>query len=337
MKKGFTLIEMLIVILIGMLIIGVLVGLYVAHQKIQVPTKMISDISEIQRAGITQLEWIFSRWGTGTPCNDPTGANICTRIRPCDINGNFHFYPPPSSLCISIRSGDPCSEVWLYGNLEGIGIASNVYRDRIRLISCRLSTEGNKNCFHIMRHGRFFRDANNQSKVLIFGLSELNRQNAECLDPSYLDPSFYNAEANRISTIYNGFIQNQAGNLQNFLLLEGGDIIIRVPKLIRLYCNTNPNEGRLWLYMDLTYNFSDIPQNCLINETIEISPVENFRVSIVTPNEQITETFPRNNPQDGNYLNLSVGSIKVDITFRNFEDPSNPNYKTYQVIRYFGR
>ncbi|GEM_PF-595175 len=342
MKKGFTIIEMLIVILIGVLIIGVMVGLYVAHQRAQVPTKMVSDILEIQRSGIAQLEWIFSRWGTGTPCNDPTGANICTRIRPCDIENvcdiktnpqNPNCYPPPSSLCISISNGTPCSEVWFYGNLEGMGIASYVYRDRIRLVSCRLKTENNNNCFHIMRHGRFFRDANNQNVALIFGLSELSEQNAECLSPSYLDPATYNADANRVAVIYNGNILNQAGNLQNWLLLEGGDIIIRVPKLIHLYCETGP-DGRRWLKMDLT----DKAENCNANEpAINISPVENFYVSIVTSNEEITDTSQIDNPQDSNYLNLSSASIKVDITFRNFENQTSPNYKTYRIIRYFGR
>jgi type II secretory pathway pseudopilin PulG len=338
MKKiGFTLIEMLIVILIGVLIIGVMVGLYVAHQRVQGPIKMTSDITEIQRAGIAQLEWIFSRWGTGTPCNDPTRANICTRIRPCDINGNFS-YPPPSSLCVSIRSGSPCGEMWFYANLEGVGIISNVYRDEVRLVSCRLRTDENNNCFHIMRYGRFFRDANNNAIALIFRLTGLAPQNAECLDARYLNPAEYNARASRTATIYNGNIINQQGQPQDWLLLEGGDIIIRVPKRVHLYCGTGP-DNRLWLKMDLT----DMAENCTANEpSINISPVESFRPFIMIPigggNEIVDNTFGRNNPQSNStYLNSPLGVIGVEINFRNFENPNSPNYRNYRIIRYFGR
>lgn len=353
MKKGFTLIEMLIVILIGVLIIGVLVGLYIVHQQVQAPTKVTSDILEIQRAGMAQLEWIFSRWGTGTPCNDPTGANICTRIRPCDLIGNF-TYPPPSSLCVSIRNNNICDEVWFYANLEGVAIANNVYRDRIRLVSCRLKSveeNGNRYCFHIMRHGRFFRDANNNNIALIFGLNELNNQNAECLDSSYLNPASYNAEASRIANIYNGNITNQQGNLQNWLALEGGDIIIMLPKLIHLYCEED-DSGINWLMMKLTMpghnvnvpGINPLPSNCtqdidIVDNSpaIRIAPVTSFQVSIIAPNiSPIEDTFPYNNPF-GSYLNESSGSIRVDITFRNFENPNSPNYKTYKAIRYFGR
>lgn len=356
MKKGFTLIEMLIVILIGVLVIGVLVGLYIAHQRAQGPIKMTSDIVEIQRAGIAQLEWIFSRWGTGTPCNDPTGANICTRIRPCDIENvcnienlsrdcssttvsNTPCYPPPSSLCVSVKSGNPCGEIWFYANFEGIGIISDVYRDMVRLVSCRLKTETRSNCFHIMRYGRFFRDATNDTKALIFGLSSLTPQDAECLDERYLNPAEYNAQASRTTTIYNGYIRNQQGNLQSWLNLEGGDIVIRVPKLVHLYCE-NGRDGRLWLRMDLC----DMAGNCTANEYgIDISPVESFYPFIAIPvgggNERIyNETYGVNNPANmGTYLNSPQGVIGVDITFRNFEDPSSPDYRTYRVIRYFGR
>jgi len=337
-KRGFTLIEMLIVILIGVLIIGVMVGLYIAHQRVQGPIKMTSDITEIQRAGIAQLEWIFSRWGTGTPCNDPTGANICTRIRPCDINGDFS-YPPPSSLCVSIRSGSPCGEMWFYANLEGVGIISNVYRDEVRLVSCRLRTTENNNCFHIMRYGRFFRDATNDTIALIFRLTGLSPQNAECLDARYLNPAEYNAIASRTATIYNGNVTNQQGQLQNWLLLEGGDIVIRVPKRVRLYCDPGP-DNRLWLKMDLT----DMAEDCVVNEpSINISPVESFRPFIVIPagiggNETIGDTFGRNNPvANATYLNAPYGAIGVEITFRNFEEPNSPNYRNYRIIRYFGR
>ncbi len=345
MKKGFTLIELLIVLVIASLILGALVGLYIAQQKTQTPLKSISDVVEIERNAIAQLEWLFSRWGTGTPCNDPTGANICTRIRPCTINGNF-IYPPPSTLCVSIRDGNPCGEIWFYANFEGMAVVNNVYRNKAHLLSCRLKTEddnGNKYCFHIMRYARFFRDTNDNNKALIFQLSGLpdNQQNVECIDETYTNPAIYNAECNRTATILNGNITNQHGELQDWLNLEGGDIIIHLPKLIHLYCEAE--NGIYWLKMEKMFPNNVIPNNCtkdrnIIGETIWIAPVVNFTPSILVKDEApITDTSGRDNPLSANYLNAETGAVRLDITFRNLEDEDSPNYRTVRVIRVFGR
>lgn len=324
MKKGFTLIELLVVILISVLIIGAVTGLYIAHQKIQAPTKAMSDIVEIQRAGMAQLEWLFSRWGTGTPCNNL--ANICTKIISCDINGTF-VYPPPSSLCVTIVKRDPCDELYFYANLEGLAIVNDVSVNKARLLSCRLKEkdeEGNKYCFYIMRHGRFFRDASNNSQVLIFGLENLNPQNVDCIDYQYTNPATYNAECSRNATIYNGAIL-QGGIPQNWLLLEGGDIVMHIPKLIKLYCERD-EKGILWIEMKKLMpgidvpGINPIPENCtkdlnIIQKEppIRISPVESFKVS------------------------SESNGIRVEIVFRNFENPTSPNYQTMRVVRYFGR
>ena len=351
MKKGFTLIELLIVLVIASLILGALVGLYIAQQRIQTPLKSTSDVVEIERNAMAQLEWLFSRWGTGTPCNDPTGTNICTRIRPCTINGNF-TYPPPSTLCVSVRNGNPCGEIWFYANFEGmaivnkIGVESGV--EKAYLLSCRLKTEddnGNKYCFHIMRYARFFRDTNDTDKALIFQLSGLpdNQQNAECIDETYTNPTIHNAECNRNATILNGNITNQHGYLQDWLNLEGGDIIIHLPKLIHLYCE--PENGIYWLKMKRMFPDNVIPNNCTKDrniieeeEPIWIAPVGNFTPSILVKDESpITDTFGRDNPSSASYLNAETGAVKLDITFRNLEDQTSPNYRTFRVIRVFGR
>lgn len=325
MKKGFTLIEMLIVILIGILIIGIIVGLYIAHQRFQTPTKMTSDIEEIQRIALAQLEWIFSRWGTGTPCynyNETNSTNpvTCTRVVQCDTRCDIEnpTYPPPSSLCITKVSGEPCDEICFYSNLEGVGVVNNVYRDIAQLVSCRLKTQNYNNCFHIIRYGKFFTDDNNKTQILVFKLNNLTPQNAECLHENYLKPEKYNAQVSRNATIYNGTINNQ-----NWLLLEGGDIIVRAPKRVRLYCDSGP-DNRLWLKMELKDLAQILNQNlegnCNGTEYINIAPVENFRAWL---------EYSSNNTQ--------LASIKIRITFRNFENPEAPNYRTYTVERYFGR
>ena len=347
MKKGFTLIELLIVLVIASLILGALVGLYIAQQRTQTPLKSTSDVVEIQRSAMAQLEWLFSRWGTATPCNDPTGTNICTRIRPCTINGNF-TYPPPSTLCVSIEDGNPCGEIWFYANFEGmavvnrIGVESGV--ERAYLLSCRLRTEsndGDRFCFHIMRHARFFRDTNDTNRALIFQLSDLDNQNAECIDETFTNPTVHNAECNRNATILNGNVTNQHGQLQDWLNLEGGDIIIHLPKLIHLYCEAE--NGIYWLKMERLFPDNVIPNNCtqdidIIGETIWIAPVVNFTPSILVRDESpITDTSGRDDPSSANYLNAETGAVKLDITFRNLEDEDSPNYRTLRVIRVFGR
>jgi len=91
--------------------------------------------------------------------------------------------------------------------------------------------------------------------------------------------------------------------------------------------------------MDLT----DMAEDCVANEpSINISPVESFRPFIMIPvgggNETIGDTFGRNNPvANATYLNSPLGVIGVEINFRNFEDPNSPDYRTYRIIRYFGR
>ena len=347
MKKGFTLIELLIVLVIASLILGALVGLYIAQQRTQTPLKSTSDVVGIQRGAMAQLEWLFSRWGTGTPCNDPTGTNICTRIRPCTINGIF-TYPPPSTLCVSVKNGTPCGEIWFYANFEGVAIVNKIGVEsgveKAHLLSCRLKTEdndGNKYCFHIMRHARFFRDTNDTAKALIFQLSGLDNQNAECIDEEYTNPTKYNAECNRNATILNGNIANQHGQPQNWLNLEGGDIIIHLPKLIHLYCESE--DGIYWLKMEKLFPNNVIPNNCtkdrnIIGETIWIAPVARFTPSILVKDESpITDTSGRDNPLSANYLNAETGAVKLDITFRNLEDQTSPNYRTVRVIRVFGR
>jgi prepilin-type N-terminal cleavage/methylation domain-containing protein len=348
-KKGFSLIELLVVLIITSLVLGALVALYITHQRIQSPLKSTSDVIEIQRGAIAQFEWLFSRWGTGTPCNDPTGANICTRIRPCSINGNF-YYPPPSTLCVNVKENYPCGEIWFYANFEGMAIVNKIgveeNTEKAYLLSCRLKTRdenGDKYCFHIMRHSRFFRDANDNNIVLIFQLNDLDNQNAECIDEEYTNPTKYNTKCIRVANILNGNVTNQQGQLQNWLNLEGGDAIVHLPYLIHLYCENE--NGIYWLKMKKTFgDINVLPSNCtkdidiIRNEPpIWIAPVVRFIPSILVNNEEITDTSVRDNPLGANYLNAATGAVKIDITFRNFENPNSPYYRTFRVIRVFGR
>jgi len=192
-----------------------------------------------------------------------------------------------------------------------------------------------------MRYARFFRDTNDTNKALIFQLSDLNNQNAECIDEKYTNPTIHNAECNRNATILNGNIINQHGQLQDWLNLEGGDIIIHLPKLIHLYCEAE--NGTYWLKMEKLFPNNVIPNNCTkdintIGETIWIAPIVRFTPYILVRDESpISDTSGRDNPSSANYLNAETGAVKLDITFRNLEDQTSPNYRTVRVIRVFGR
>jgi len=348
-KKGFTLLELVIVMLLGLFIVGIILGLFIVSQQLQTPGKSVSDVVEVARSGMAQLEWIFSRWGTGTPCNDPTGANTCTRIRACDISGNFS-YPPPSTLCVTIRAGKPCGQIWFYANLRGMAIVNNIYRNEAHLLSCRLQSKdenGNHFCFQIMRYGRFLRDYEHPKKILFWRLNDLNHQNAECLSEEYLNTYKYNAESDRKVEALNGKLQNATGGLTNYLLLEGGDMLLNIPLLIHLYCSPPDKNGIIWLEMDEIFPKWDkeIPSYCSADikaaQTyhIKIAPVTSFFPYLVFNSKngikEVNDTSSMSNPNSSNYLDVPEAAIKVEITFRSLKPLKG--YKTLKMIRYFGR
>ncbi len=269
-SKGLTLAEIMIAIAISIIILAAVTSLYYTSDRVFKRTKSSADVKEILKQGMAGLEWIFQRWGTATPCNDPTGNNQCSVIRDCRIAGSYN-YPPPSSMCLTIINGNPCDEVIFYGSLYGNGFVDRVSGPTsVALMSCRLSTETNQNCYHLKRGGQFIRDTQNNNVVLIFSISGLGSNNLECINVN----GSSNTSASRVVTALNGNLRDANNNLTPFMNLEGGDLLLRVPHLIRLFCQFNPQDGNtLWLYMQAT----DMSEDCNANENPQpIMPVNSF-------------------------------------------------------------
>lgn len=308
-ERGFSLIELLVAIIVSTVILGVLYSLFFASRNAFTNIREISDVKEIAKVGMAQLEWIFDRWGTSVVmCQDPTTTNQCTAVVDCrDTSGNFIF-PPPSSLCLTVIEGNPCDTITFYGNLYGSGFVALVTGpDSVRVVSCRLRQTPQHNCYFIKRGGLTFRDITT-GDPLIFSISGLSNDNLDCLDPS-VSP---NATMNRTVIAQNGnLIDPITGRPTNRLLLEGGDLLLRVPHRITIFCAPNPQDNNtLWAYI----RAQDVATNCNANEPPQpLFPVDSLQATV-----------------QGN-------GVLLDIVFRNHRQPTDPEYRTFRVQRIFGR
>ena len=250
-NKGLTITELLVAIFISAIILSAMGFLYSTSNKVFSQTEGIQNAKDYIDNGMTQLQWFFDRWGAGVPCNDPTGANNCTVVRPCqDSNGNFDF-PPPSSICITYQQNQTypsCDDVYFYGTMGGEGFVSRVSSpSTVTVMSCRLNQAPNNNCYLVKRGGIWFRDYQNQNTVLFFQISGLSQNNLDCISSNSLS----NANMSRTVNALNGQVYVQNGPTAP-PQLQNGDLLIRAPSLIHLYCQTNPQDGNLWLYAQTT-------------------------------------------------------------------------------------
>jgi prepilin-type N-terminal cleavage/methylation domain-containing protein len=228
-QKGFTIIEVLVVIVLCAIIIMAALGLYFASDKIFKQTRPISDVLEEMRSAIATLDFIFSRWGVGVPCYN-NNCTIGTNITTCTS------YPPSDPLCIKCNSGDfssGCSNVEFYANLEGYGFVVSVNGTQANLISCRLSKDENDNYYYIWQ-GEKIVNYNGSGSPLIYQLLGLNPNNQDCIN--------FTGDSNAlVNALVNG-----TGNYT----LQPGDMITRVPHKVRLYVDST-SDG-YWLYIEKT-------------------------------------------------------------------------------------
>ncbi len=302
-KKGFSLVEILITIVITSIILAALSSLHIQSDLAFRQTKKFADVKEITKLSLAQMEWLFQRWGTSTPCNDPTGNNLCTPIRDCKVANQF-LYPPPSSLCLTRNEGAPCDEIFFYANLYGNGFVDRLTSaTTVAMMSCRLSQASGENCYHLKRGGPFRRDTNDNSNVLIFSISGLSSNSLDCINIASGQNS--NGTMNRQVMAINGFELDTNNQPTQILNLEGGDLLMRVPHRVRLFCQNNPNDNnKRYLYMQAF----DMSNDCNNDETPEpLVPVNSFKIQ-----------------QEGQ-------GIRVKITVRSQDDG------TMTVERFFGR
>jgi len=272
-KCGFTLVEVMIALLISAVILTVVVSLYTTSAKTFQSVKDVSDVKEIGKSGMAQLEWLFQRWGTSTPCDNANTALCTSAAQDCRVNEIF-AYPPPSSVCITILDRNP-DEVFFYANLYGNGFVHIPPVDDSTILgvkSCRLSTEEGDNCYHIKMGAKFLVDQQNTSvyKPLVFSLSSLSSNNLVCTDGTIEANATVSARAKAL----NGSLDSSGS--AKIYMLEGGEVLLRVPHLVRLFCKSNASDGgRMWLYMELT----DMASDCHAHEKPQpLIPVNAFNV-----------------------------------------------------------
>ncbi|HRY35082.1 MAG TPA: hypothetical protein P5249_04170 [Smithellaceae bacterium] len=277
---GFNLVELIIVLLMSTLILAAMTSIFTTSGSVFQKTKNISDVKEISKGGMAQLEWLFQRWGTATPCNNPDTA-LCTKVQDCRVNAAYP-YPPPGTVCITIlddSNTDPCDEVQFYANLYGSGFVQtpSVANPAIMNIkSCRLTDTKGQNCYHIKRGAQFLSDKQSSAVYtpLIFSLSDLSDNRLDCTDGTVAA----NATVSTSAAALNGMLKDNAGNFLSTYELEGGEIILRVPHRVRLFCrNNSADQNRRWLYLEAT----DMASDCTAHEPFQpLVPVKSFDIAI---------------------------------------------------------
>jgi hypothetical protein len=207
-------------------------GLYFASDKIFKQTRPISDVLEEMRSAIATLDFVFSRWGVGVPCDN----NTCNEAISECVGPPPDNYPPYNRLCMSCKNGDfssGCSNVEFYANLEGYGFVVSVNGTQANLISCRLSKDENDNYYYIWQ-GEKIVNYNSSGSPLIYQLLGLNPNNQDCIN--------FTGDSNaQVNALVNG-----TGNYT----LQPGDMITRVPHKVRLYVDST-SDG-YWLYIEKT-------------------------------------------------------------------------------------
>lgn len=245
MRRGFTLVELLVAIMVSSIILLAVASLFMGSNRAFRVNRDVAEMSEDVRNAITTLEFIFSRWGAGVPCAN-NNCNITNNIQPCN-----NQYPPQDPMCMDISGG----RVIFYANLYGIGFVNNIDANNISLVSCRLNTSSNQNCYYVWSSGRVILD-NNQPKIVSLN----GNVNQDCI-----------SGVNAVSI----------SRTTNPDLLQG-NYITRVPHRITLYV-----QGE-WLMMDR----EDMAQACNDTETaIRIGRVQNFSVQTQGRSVVVNATF----------------------------------------------
>lgn len=254
-KRGLTLIELLIAILISTMIIGAIGMIYTVSNRTFKTTSDKADVIETARNAMSTLEFIFSRWGVGVPCVS-TGCILDQTSLPDCPDG----YPPTDPMCVTVINETPTtSRVIFYASLYGIGLVNNTDASYAYIVGCRLSNSPTQNCYFIWKGNK--PKGNYTTGWPPYFRLTLNGT-ADCVN----DPT----------------INTQAYKDLGGTILESGDYIIRVPHKITLYVNNG------YLYMDRT----DVATVCNDNENaVKIAKVESFKATKIGRSIRVDITF----------------------------------------------
>lgn len=308
-SKGYSLVEMLIAIVVGLIILGAVAMAYTFSLRVFKDVKSISDNIETKTPSIELIARYFDRWGVG----------VVSRVeKPGCVNC------PETQKTITITNTNGCSDVIFYGNLYGVGFVRDVIgtaNDAAKLISCRLDTTetstSKKNCYTLWRNNSPLNDLDLSNNLIPLALRYLSSNNADCSQLS-------------AGTTQNATMDDEmspwSGNI--WRTVKRGDVIHRAAHRIRLYCNYNSNdENRKWLYVDLTEQYGNY---CNENEKASaIAPVENFEVTAIAGIASINCS-----KETGG---TDCSAIKATVKFRSHSKKYSGEFDTYTVEKIFGR
>lgn len=247
-NKGFTLTELLIIIIVSMITLLAISSLFITSNRAVQVVKPASETIEEVQTGLATLDFVMSRWGVGFPCgnnclydatqNCPNFVNFNLRIDSNTTIDTITSAYGNNPICMSILNNG--TGVQFYASLGGNGFVKSYNNNRSELVSCRLSGNSKDNCYFLF----------NPTFNGFVQLSRLNfLSNRDCID---LD----------ITSSTNATVSNQ---------LPVGGLLIRSPHFVTIYVQ----DG--WLRMDK----KDIG-NCNDNENaINIARVRSFRAERV--------------------------------------------------------
>ncbi|MEM3845975.1 MAG: prepilin-type N-terminal cleavage/methylation domain-containing protein [Candidatus Parvarchaeota archaeon] len=302
-KKAFSILELMIALAVSLIIVAAAFFIYKDTIESYAIQRNINLVKETTKQTLMGLEMFLQEWGYGVPCSN-SNVEQCNQVIESNNPNNIPF-PPPSSLYIVINSGNPCDSVYFYGSLGGEGfIQSLASTNTVNVVSCELNTSQNQNCYYAWRGAKIFLNQNpsfgSTSTPLIFSLNNLTSNDSYCANISPSNP--YNDTMSNYVTALNGQLIIYNGNQQSFtnqLNLDPGDLLIRVPSLIHIYCQTNPQDNNLWLYVSTTDMASPYCQNNL--SPTPIVRVNSFHVSAVQNGVQVNIAINNN----GNVININ--------------------------------
>lgn len=258
-KKGFSLVELLVAIVISVIIVAALTSLFIVGNRTFRTNKQVSDITDDVRNAITTLDFVFSRWGTGVPCPQ-SGCSLQTP--PPDCVG----YPPTDPMCLTINGPD----VVFYANLYGIGFVQiiDTNSNTANIVSCRLNGNGNQNCYYIWNAGTLKGGFTN-------GTPRYYSFQTFTGSPDCISSPNANLSVSRSLT-------EQSNQNPSALNLDTGDYISRVPHRVRLYLSNG------FLFMDRV----DMANICNDNENaIRLARASAFSAQKVGRSVRVDITF----------------------------------------------
>jgi len=259
--RGLTLIELLVAIAMSIILS---VGLYYA-MKYSVTffsqDKAVSDLIEYARTAEEQLKFYFDRWGNGVPSDEDN--DTCEYV--------FDSIYPANRYCIIINSGSPCDEIIFYGNTQGFLIVLDEKdEDYYNALACRMTTEDDD----------YYYVWNQKEPLAVVTGEDIGVSGGKC----GVNDSIPNASINKKITDING----------DEIELKPGYAIVRVPKVIRIYCSKTDNV----LYLKLSEQEAD----------------KRPSYSILAPVEEMTAELL---PEGCNPLEGECSAVRMTVTFSN--------------------